>query len=152
MSISFESSRLNPRTSKNVDDDDFAKNHVFILQDMYFQVSKMWELTASTPNTLQLAAPFHRNLDYPVWGVPPNEVLKYPGAYGHHYDRIRRADMSYPIIMYNGIVESRKGERFFLSHMVLDGYHRLSRSKMDELVYVNTVYLTYEQLMSCRIN
>lgn len=150
-SISFDSTRLNPRTEKNVEDDDFVKNHVFIINGMFYQVSRMWELSAATPTTLQLAAPFHRNLNYPVWGVTPNDVLAHPGAYAHHYGRIRKADMSYPIIMYHGILEGANGERFWLDHMVLDGYHRLSRSKLDGLTYVNTVYLTYEQFKSCRV-
>lgn len=153
-----QASKASIRTSKNVDDDDFATRHVFTLGDRFFQVSKMWELTANTPTTLQPAASFRTNLSYPVWGVTPNEVLSHPGAYPEHYGRIQRADMKYPIIMYNGYIRNTSKapalmnyEWLFLSHAVLDGYHRLSRTQLDGLTYVNTVYLTDQQLAQCEI-
>ncbi len=62
-------------------------------------------------------------LDVPFWEdeegnivITPNEVIKNPDKYPTHWDKIKKADTSYPI----DIMKNKKGE-----WLTLDGLHRL---------------------------
>lgn len=151
--LSANSVALQPKTTANVDDDDFYNHHIFSIGGKSYLVPLMWKETATNATALQPFSKFSHNLWYNVWDVSPMEVLNNPAAYPEDYKRITKADMSYPIILYNGpMYFPASKETAFLSHMILDGYHRLSRAQHDKINYITVTYITEKQLANCEID
>lgn len=95
------------------------------LPDFDWEVREVWRLRAPT-RTLELtyfepwlALPFWSSGSGMLFDVCPVDVLRDPAYMPHQWDRIMRADLSYPIDVLQG-----PEERLLL----LDGLHRISRA------------------------
>lgn len=72
-----------------------------------------------------------KNLDYKSWGDPiknikysPKQVLKNPDKYPEDFERIKKANLKYPIII------TEDGN-------IIDGVHRLTKSVLNNKKYIN---------------
>lgn len=59
-----------------------------------------------------------------------------------HYLRVKKADLSYPIIMFKYKNKNRKRTK----HILLDGYHRIVKAYLDNVDNIKVMYATKEQL------
>lgn len=77
---------------------------------------------------------FINDLNFHCWSdekknkITPNMVLKNPKRYKYHYERIIKADLSYPIIKSNGYI--------------LDGMHRLTKAIMKKKKTILSIEIT----------
>ena len=81
-----------------------------------------------------------KNLEYSGWGDPiknikysPKQVLENPEKYPEDYERIKKADLKYPIII------SEDGN-------IIDGVHRLAKSVILDKIYIKA-YVFNNKLM-----
>lgn len=154
MAASFNSTRYPITTKKNNEDDDFYAHHVFMIGDKVFSVPKMWKAVENNMTSQEPVWKFDDNLWSPVWGVAPRVVLDNPAAYPDDFRRILKADMQYPVIMYNGnllVTGAPYYNSVYLSHIILDGYHRYTRANYEKMEYILVTYITAEQLGGCEI-
>lgn len=84
-------------------------------------------------------------LDYEGWGDPsknifysPRNVIDNPKKYKHEYERIQKANLSYPIII------SNKG-------YVIDGVHRLSKAYLNKIPIIKAYVFDAELMKKFKI-
>jgi len=93
--------------------------------DFSWSEKKVWALDVPVEKMDIKQLEFHFQI--PFWNtkngyydLTPNDVIKFPEKYQEEYDRIMKADLTYPIdIMKN------KGH-----WLILDGLHRLAKAKI----------------------
>lgn len=86
------------------------------------------------------------NLDLPFWeeekiddwNLTLREVIQNPKHYPNHYQRILKADLTYPIC----IAKSKNGKWF-----VLDGTHRLAKAYIDNLKTIKAKIIPNNKLL-----
>ncbi len=61
-----------------------------------------------------------------IWGdFTPIDVLLHPKKHPEHYSRIIESNTSFPVLLYNNVI--------------IDGYHRLSKSILEDAKYINCI-------------
>jgi hypothetical protein len=97
--------------------------------DGLWETTKVWRLPTA-PQVVMLTD-LDWNLDLTVWStvrgearwdLSPRMVLEHPARYERHWRRILSVDISFPLEMF------RQADRW----VVLDGYHRLARHRLEE--------------------
>ena len=84
-----------------------------------------------------------------VWGVmniskfTPMDVINNPHVSLYDYQRIMVCDLLYPIIIFKDDDDK---------YMVVDGYHRLAKSHMEDIKYITIYIFTKELLQKFRLN
>ncbi len=98
--------------------------------DFHWEIAKVWALP--TPVSVVPFAELAWHLELTIWttvrkqplfDLAPATVLGAPERYPDHYQRILAADVAYPLELF------RNGARW----VILDGYNRLSRHKLQGL-------------------
>jgi len=93
----------------------------------------VWAL--STPASAVPLSELAWHLELPVWSARPKlslfdlapaTVLANPDVYTGDWDKILNADLAYPLELF------RNGARW----VVLDGYHRLARAKLERVARI----------------
>ena len=113
----------------------YSNNKKIYSVDMMFAYLNIYKHpTTSVPVSKLLNA-----LEYKSWGNPskekyysPNDVIKNPKKYKNEMDRIKKANLKYPIIM---------DEKY-----VIDGVHRLSKAYLRDKKYIKA-YIFDKKLM-----
>lgn len=84
-------------------------------------------------------------LDYKLWGNPkknifysPNDVLQNPKKYKDDYERIKKANLKYPIILAN--------------NYIVDGVHRLTKAHLQKKKYIKAYIFEGDLLKKFLIN
>ena len=81
---------------------------------------------------------FESVLEYKGWGTSsgkrysPQDVLDNPKKYKSDIERINHADLKYPIFVYDTLV--------------VDGFHRITRARMQNKEYINAYIFTAETM------
>ena len=111
--------------------------------DFNWSEEKVWALDIPTEKMPIEQLTWH--FDVPFWWKPegfydltPNEVMKYPTKYQRESDRIKKADLTYPLdIMW-------WKERWLL----LDGLHRLVKAYLNNMKEVDVRKIPVESIPS----
>ena len=109
--------------------------------DFDWDESDVWRL--DYPNEDMNIEELEWHLDVPFWenggkdySLCPRDVLNNPEKYKEHYDRIMNSDINYPIdVMFN------KGR-----YVILDGVHRLVKSKLLGMKYANVRIIPRDEI------
>ncbi|HUP55991.1 MAG TPA: hypothetical protein VM598_00960 [Bdellovibrionota bacterium] len=99
--------------------------------DFHWDRELLWrEAAAFALETVPIDS-LRAHLELPVWprfegqktfDLRPSEFLAEPARYPHHLEQMRRADLSYPLLMMRNARSS---------WVLLDGYHRLARRILE---------------------
>lgn len=118
----------------------FSDNKYIYSVDMMFSFLKNHKY----PVTKVKVEQYLDSLDHPGWGDPekeiafsPNDVLKYPRKYKDDYQRILKADLSYPIIISNGYI--------------IDGVHRLTKAYLQHRKFIKAYIFTPDLMKKFKI-
>ena len=117
------------------------------LREFYFDFDwdnqKTWSLTLPVETVPISELEWH--LDLPIWssvrGLPlfdlvPRDVLRRLAAHRHHREKLKKADVSFPIDMMWS--EDR--------YVILDGIHRLAKLKIQGAVHVKVRKIPREMI------
>ena len=138
----------NNNVAINNNNDNILTYDVFWREHGKYNVQKLWELSNDLPIQNVSMNFLEFNLDNDYWTIyvqdekqfiTPNQVLQNPSISHIEYDKIIKADLSRPILVYE------------LDNDVLDGLHRLSQLKMNNIDTVQVRYISTDLLNQAKI-
>lgn len=134
-------------------------NYAYLLEDVMkkkfnyaFDPQDLWE-KASHKKVIKYNMSDVKHWVYsPCWSDPNNDdwfisiyqVLMQPKKFADHMKRIKKADVSYPLIIIEDEFDKFGG--------ILDGNHRFAKLLMEKKRVVNIIYFTKKELEKIKIN